>query len=299
MDFFTILVMLVVTHIFWSWIFPWPKKSLKGQKCLITGAGSGIGRLMAFEFAKEGCDLALWDINKDAVDAVANEMKAMPLREGAQVFSYQCDVSQRENVYKVAEQVKSDLGKIDVVVNNAGIVSGHAVWDLKDEAIERVFKVNSLAPIWVTKAFVGDMIKENKGHFVMIASSAATCSPAKLADYCASKCAAFGFNEGLRQDLKANGYHGVKTTVVCPFYINTGMFDGVKTVGLYKMLEPKSVVDQIMHAVKTNKEELFLPFHVQIVYFVRPFLPTAVRDFIVDYLGIARSMANFKGQRRV
>jgi len=147
MDLYLIVITSIVGLILLRYLLPRSQKNLTGQRCLITGAGSGIGRLMALQFAKEGCDLSLWDINKEAVDTVAKEVQEVYKQKqtNQRVVSYQCDVSQRENVYAVAAQVKKDLGKIDIVVNNAGIVSGHTVWELKDEAVERVFRVNSLA----------------------------------------------------------------------------------------------------------------------------------------------------------
>ena len=145
---------------------------------------------------------------------------------GAQAFA--CDVSDREQVYARADEVRAAAGDVDVLVNNAGVVSGRPLLELSDEAIERTFGVNTLALFWTTRAFLPAMKARGSGHVVTVASAAGLIGTARETDYAASKFAAVGFNEALRQELR-RGASGVRTTVVCPYYIDTGMFKGVKT----------------------------------------------------------------------
>jgi len=161
-------------------------------------------------------------------------------------------------------------------------------------------RVNTLAVIWMIRAFLPDMMEQNSGHLVMIASAAATSGVAKLADYCASKWATFGYHESIRMELKKLGKTGVKTTVVCPYYINTGMFDGVKSkFPLLPIMEPDYVVSNIMRAVKTNQEELMLPSLIGYSALVRTLLSPSIRDIVADWIGISTSMDEFAGKRRV
>ncbi len=95
--------------------------------------------------------------------------------------------------------------------------------------IEKTFQVNTMAHLWLGKAFLPSMIEKNHGHVVTIASMAGKFGMAGLCDYCASKFAAVGFDESLRNELVHMGKDNVHTTVVCPYFINTGMFDGVQT----------------------------------------------------------------------
>ena len=125
---------------------PSRKKDVSNDVVLITGAGSGIGRALAIKFARLGATIVLWDINKSANDAVAEEINS---KTPNKAFSYQCDCSKRDEVYKVAEQVKKDVGDVTILINNAGIVTGKKFSELSDDKIELTFQVNSIAHFWV------------------------------------------------------------------------------------------------------------------------------------------------------
>ena len=117
--------------------------------CLVTGAGQGIGRLIALKFAERGSTIVLWDINEEKVRAVAEEIRAM----GNEVFPYVCDCSNRNEVHRVAAQVREEVGDVAILVNNAGIVSGKKFVDSDDATVERVYGVNTLAHYWVRRPF--------------------------------------------------------------------------------------------------------------------------------------------------
>jgi len=252
---------------------------------------------MALEFAKLGCKLILLDINQQALDEVAKEIIG---NKGMSPFVATCDVSDKDAVKAMAQRIKKEVGKVDILVNNAGIVAGNFLLNLRDDQIEKVMKVNTMAVIWMVKAFLPDMIADNSGHLVTIASAAATCGVPKLSDYCASKFATFGFHESVRFELAKLGKTGVKTTIVCPYYINTGMFDGVKSGNpLLPILSPKYVVSNIMKAVKTNQEELYLPGIVTLGFLFRWIMSSEWRDPIGHLFGIGSSMDDFHGARRV
>ncbi|CAG2117732.1 unnamed protein product, partial [Medioppia subpectinata] len=115
------------------------------------------------------------------------------------------------------------------------------------------------------KAFLPDMMTSTRngpdkgyGHLVSVASVAGLSGSVRLADYCASKFAAVGLEEALRLELHSDGYTGIKSTVVCPYFINTGMFAGVSS-SIIPIMEPTWVADEIMAAVLTNQEMLVLP----------------------------------------
>ncbi len=136
-------------------------------RILITGAASGIGRLMAETFAREGAHLVLWDINQAGLDAVEEACVAMP----GTVATYTCDLTDREAIYATARQVLGEHGAVDILINNAGVVSGKPLLEIPDEHIERTFAVNTLALFWTTRAFMPAMIEQGRGHIVTIASS--------------------------------------------------------------------------------------------------------------------------------
>ena len=103
--------------------------------------------------------------------------------------------------------------------------------------MKKTIEVNTLAHLYTIREFLPDMIRIKKGHVVSICSVAGTCGSPGLADYCASKFGAFAIDECLRVEMRKKGHSYIKTTCICPFVINTGMFDGVKTRGLFGILD--------------------------------------------------------------
>lgn len=273
------------------------ESSVKGSVAVVTGAGSGIGRLLCLALAGEGARISLWDINSEAVEAVAEEIRAM----GGEARCYVGDVSDREAVYALADRVKADFGRVDILINNAGIVVGKTFLEVPDRLAEKTMAVNTIAHFWTTKAFLPDMIKRNSGHLVTIASAAGTSGVVGLADYCASKWGAVGFDESLRMELRKLGKTGVQTLCVCPYYINTGMFDGVKSRFplLLPILEPDYVCSMIVRSIRRRDAVLCLPRIVYLNPLLRGLLPTAVLDYVAETLGVSDSMSEFKGRARL
>lgn len=268
-------------------------KDLAGKLVLITGGGSGIGRLMALNLARLGARLALWDINGQALEKVLGELK---FATGREHVGQVVDVSDKENVYARAVELTGLAGPVDVLINNAGVVSGRNYLECTDAQIERTMGVNTMALFWTTRAFLPDMIRRNTGHVVTIASAAGTVGVARLADYCASKWAAVGFDESLRMELKKTA-PGVRTTVVCPFFIDTGMFHGVKTRFslILPILKEDRVAEAIVRAIRRNRARLMMPPIVYTVPLLRV-LPAPLFDWVATFLGINASMDHFTGR---
>jgi all-trans-retinol dehydrogenase (NAD+) len=149
---------------------------LRGKNVLVTGAASGIGRLLARDLAAEGANLVLWDIAHPELKAVTEELRI----GGGNVFPYCCDVSGRESVNAAATQVLDECGPVDVLINNAGIVSGQPVLEASEEGIRRTFGVNVLAHFWTTRAFLPGMVERNCGHIVTVASAGGLVAAPRL-----------------------------------------------------------------------------------------------------------------------
>jgi len=263
-----------------------------GRKVLVTGAASGLGRLMALAIAAEGGELILWDVNRAGADAVRGEIA----RTGRPASCYQCDLADRHAIAASARQTLADHGGIDILINNAGVVSGKGLLEISEEAIQRTFDVNTLALFWTTRAFLPGMIARDRGHVVTIASAAGIVGTSRLVDYCASKHAAVGFNESLRLELRRQRSH-VRTTVVCPFYISTGMFAGVKTRFplLLPIMAPEYVVTRIVKAVQRNRARVVLPRLIYATFLAR-LLPVPLFDASMEFLGVNKSMDEFTGR---
>jgi all-trans-retinol dehydrogenase (NAD+) len=266
---------------------------LAGQRVVITGGASGLGRRMAMEFAKQGAELILWDLDAVRLTRVVDEIAQIG---GRKAWGYECDVSDRRAVAAVAALVEQEVGPVDVVVNNAGIVSGRPFLELSDEAIERTFGVNTMALFWVTRAFLPGMLERNRGHVLTVASASGWVGVAKLADYAASKWAAVGFDESLRMELRKRG-SAVHTTCLCPFYVNTGMFDGVATrfPALLPILDEEKVAQRAVKAVLRNEARVMLPPLVALVPVAR-LLPTPLFDLAMNFLGVNGTMDDFRGR---
>ncbi|NXO03274.1 RDHE2 dehydrogenase, partial [Rhinopomastus cyanomelas] len=276
-------------------IVPKRKKNVSGDIVLITGAGSGIGRLLSLKFARLGATVVLWDINQEGLKETSRLVRE---NGGSRVHYYICDCSKRQDIYRVADQVKKEVGDVSILINNAGIVIGKKFMDSPDSLVEKTMEVNTMAHFWTCKAFLPAMIASNRGHLVSIASGAGLMGVSGLADYCASKFAAVGFAEAIDFELKRLGKTGVKTTIVCPYFINTGMFDGCRTKwpNMLPILEPEYVADKIVTAVRREQEILLLPRSVYVLLALKSIFPVKVTTLFVDYFGFSIAMDDFKGR---
>lgn len=264
------------------------------KNVLITGSASGIGRLMAQKIAARGANVILWDLNLAGLEELSDQLQQW----GYRVATYhQCDLSDREEIADTAQRVLAEHGVVDILINNAGIVSGKPLLELSDEAIERTFDVNALSLFWTTRAFLPGMIAKRSGHIVTIASAGGLIGVPKMTDYSASKFAAVGFDDALRVELRRLGHKGVRTTVVCPYYINTGMFKGVKTriPWLLPIQEPNDAANKIVEAIEKNKQRLIMPPFALVTYPGR-LLPLSLFDRIAEFVGINKSMDDFTGR---
>ncbi|KAI1238609.1 hypothetical protein IHE44_0013346, partial [Lamprotornis superbus] len=230
------------------------RKSLSGELVLITGAGHGVGRATALEFAKRRSRLVLWDINKHGVEETAAECQKL----GATVQTFVVDCSKREEIYSTADKVKKDIGDVTILVNNAGVITTADFLSTQDHQIEKMFEVNILGHMWTTRAFLPVMMNNNYGHIVTVASAAGHFVTPYMVAYCSSKFAAVGFHKALTEELSALGKDGIKTTCLCPVFINTGFVKNPST-RLGKILEIEEVVEALMEGIVTNQKMVFVP----------------------------------------
>jgi len=263
-------------------------QKMNGSRVLITGAGSGLGRRMAMEAALRGAEVIIWDLSTDGAEAVRDEIIAA----GGKAQAFTVNVADQLAVADAALQV----GRVDVVINNAGIVTGTKLLDATEAQIRRTFEVNTLALYWVTRAFLGGMIERESGAVVTIASAAGLVGVARQTDYSASKFAAFGFTESLRNELRTDG-HSVGTLVVCPYYIDTGMFEGVGTKfpRLLPILKEATVATRVIDSIERGREQLIMPWLARVMPATR-ILPGRGFDRVMDFFGINHTMDHFVGR---
>ncbi|XP_054248255.1 estradiol 17-beta-dehydrogenase 11-like [Indicator indicator] len=254
---------------------PVRKKSISGELVLVTGAGHGLGRATAFEFAKQHSRLVLWDINQHGLEETAAQCQKL----GATVQTFVVDCSKREEIYSAAEKVKKQIGDVSILVNNAGVVTTADLLSTQDHQIQKTFEVNILAHMWTTRAFLPAMMDTNHGHIVTVASAAGHFGTPFLVTYCSTKFAAVGFHKALTEELAALGKDGIKTTCLCPVFINTGFVKNPST-RLGKVLEVEEVVEALMEGVLTNKKMVFVPSRQRVALLFERLFPERALNFL-------------------
>lgn len=268
---------------------------VRGAVVLVTGAASGIGALVAVQAAHRGARaVVLWDLDLPAAQDVATRVQAA----GATCLAQRVDLRDAQEVEAAGRVVLERLGRVDVLVNSAGVVTGRRFEDLSEEDVARTFDVNVLALYRVVRCFLPGMRTRDRGCVVTIASAAGLVGVARQTDYSASKFAAVGFMESLRSELRRSGSH-VRTLVVAPYYVSTGMFAGVRTRVplLLPVLEPERVASQVLDSVERGDARRILPWFANAVLLVKA-LPVPVADAITDLFGISTTMDTFTGRSR-
>jgi all-trans-retinol dehydrogenase (NAD+) len=294
---FAIVLLILVAMIFFYWRWNSIKKDLRGKNVLITGAGMGIGRQMALDFSNHGSNLILVDIRIEGITELAKTIS----KNGGKASCYLCDVSNKKMVSEMAKEVLQKHERIDILVNNAGIVSGKFFLDLNEEDVVKTMGVNLFSHFWMLKSFLPKMIEINNGHIVTISSVLGHTPIAGLTDYCASKYAVNGFHESIRMELARQKAFGVKTTLVCPHAINTGMFEGItpKLQWIAPVMTPEYVSKNIVDAVKKEKLVVFLPFVLSMIIPVMRLVPTDIYDLALRSMGGTDSMEKFIGRNKI
>ncbi|NXG36047.1 RDHE2 dehydrogenase, partial [Dromaius novaehollandiae] len=251
---------------FHSYFLHAKKKKFAVEVVFITGAANGIGRLIALNFAFLGATLVLWDVDEEG----NRETSRSAQENGAKrVFAYQCDCSNREEVYEQADEVRKEVGDVSILINNAGILLGKTVCDSPDTDFKKTLRVNILSQVWTCKAFLPAMTACNHGHLVSVASAAEFLGVSKLSDYSASKSAITGLMEAIDAELYQAGKQGIKTTIICPSFVNTELARGIQTQNelLLPVYEAEYVASKIMDAIQKEKFYLIMPLTFRLLAF--------------------------------
>ena len=265
----------------------------KNANVLITGGASGIGKIMGRMALEKGAKcLIIWDINLTSIETARTE-----LGKKGKVKGYVVDVSNNAIVKVAYSKTVADCGDIDILINCAGIVTSNKTFDKQTpDEIVRTMNINTIAPMFVTRAMLPGMIRRNRGHVCTIASAGGMLSNPKMSVYAASKWGAIGWSDSVRielQDMKSD----VHVTTVAPYYINTGMFDGVKS-RIIPILKPEYVARKVLNAIERNVSFKGIPFGFHFIRFWQAILPTRVFDWLFgDLFGIYHTMDEFTGRK--
>jgi all-trans-retinol dehydrogenase (NAD+) len=275
-------VSFIYLECFLSSLFGRTEKNVVGKVVAITGGGQGFGKELALIFAKRGASVALLDINVKGVQEVGREIKE--LLPTTKFIALRCDVTNLEDVIRVFGEIKDSLGPVDILINNAGIVSCKPFLELDPKSIERTFQVNSIAHFWTTRVVLPDMMSRGNGHIVAISSSAGLTGTANLTDYCASKFATIGFMKSLELELhsKSNCYHDIELTTVCPLAMSTGMFHAPKSrfPFIFGTIDPRDAAEKAVHGILTHERLVCIPKRFEYFHRISQVTPSKVSSLV-------------------
>jgi len=268
-------------------IVPPALKSLHGDIALVTGAGGGIGSQICLQLGKAGATVVCWDNDKASNDKIVKQLKA----NGVKAFGYQVDVTSRQQVADISAQVKSQVGDVSLLVNNAGVAGYYQFLQMSQEEYDRVMDINLNCHMYIMREFLPKMLEKKSGHIV------ATCSmaghevfPYSL-PYIASKFAVNGYMRALRREVSQYpSKPDIKFTSIYPITINTGIITNmVKLIpkrpwheGI--MLDPAYAGKVIADGIRRNQEDIFVPPSCRALLWLRMYLPTKAWWKLMDIL---------------
>lgn len=258
---------------------------------LITGGASGIGKIMGRICLEKGArKLIIWDINARQLDETLQELRA----SGFPAYGYIVDVTNTDVVVKTAKENLVEHERMDLLINNAGIVVGKFFTEHTHAEIDRTIQVNTQALMHITLEFLPAMIQRKQGHIVNISSAAGMAANPQMSVYVASKWAVLGWSETLRLELEAR-HTGLHVTSVTPFYIGTEMFKGVRSP-IVPIVNPETAAKQIIRAIEKNRIYCRMPSIVYAMPFFKGILPQRWYDALIGkWFGIYSSMKAFRG----
>ncbi len=276
-------------------------KILKNRTAAVTGAASGIGRMLAVNLAKEGCSLALADINAPGLQETAKL-----IGDGVKVTTHIVDVSQREQVFQYADEAAGNHGGVDLIINNAGVALGDFLETVPMEDFEWLMGINFWGVVFGAMAFLPHLKKRPEGHIVNISSINGIIPNPNNGPYCSAKFAVKGYTETLAQEMHGTNIHvscvhpgGIKTNIARNGRVNRAMFGLTKekAANLYEEKLFRTTADDaakiIISGVKRNKRRILVGTDAKFLDLLTRFFPvTAVTLSTVFSRRIAQEYAN-------
>ena len=265
---------------------------IKGRTLLITGGASGIGRIMGRMALQRGAKkVVVWDINEDNIAATESELNSY-----GEVKGYKVDVANTEMVKQIFALTTKECGDVDILINSAGIITGNKTFAEQSQLdIDRTMAINATAPMTVALQALPPMLERNVGHICNIASAAGFIANPRMSIYAASKWAVIGWSDSLRVELQ-EAKSNVHVTTIAPYYISTGMFDGVRS-RIIPILKPEWVAKKILNAIEKNRKISSWPLGYHLIRTLQALLPLRALDLLCKVLGIYNALDHFKGRK--
>jgi NADP-dependent 3-hydroxy acid dehydrogenase YdfG len=224
-------------------------RSLYGKVVAITGAARGIGKATAQALVRQGARVGIGDLDVELARKTAEEL-------GGGAVAFELNVADRASFAQFLEDVERDLGPVDVLINNAGIMPLGQFVEEDDATTLRQIDINVVGVMTGCKLVIPKMKERGSGHIVNIASMAGRAGYANAVTYCTTKFAVVGLSEALRSELRDTG---IDLSVVCPGVVNTELGSGLNETRAVKVVEPEDVADAIVEGLRFNTFDVFVP----------------------------------------
>jgi NAD(P)-dependent dehydrogenase (short-subunit alcohol dehydrogenase family) len=249
------------------------RQSLAGKLALITGGARGIGRATAVDLVAAGAQVVIADLDGSLATRTAEEVGASARR---------LDVTDHAAFTALLDEVERDVGPLDILINNAGVMPIGPFADSTDDAVERLFAINVFAVMHGTREALRRMMPRRRGHIVNIASMAGVVPTPGAATYCSSKHAVVGFCEALWWELRGTG---VELSYVLPALVNTELAAGMKRTRAAHVIEPEVVAAAVLGVLRRPRLAVYAPASMGPITKVTGLLPRAVGNRLMTASG--------------
>jgi NAD(P)-dependent dehydrogenase (short-subunit alcohol dehydrogenase family) len=264
------------------------RRQLSGKVVAITGGARGIGKATAKALVAKGCRVAIGDLQLELAEQTAGEL-------GGGTVGLEVDVSDRASFAHFLDEAGRQLGPLDVVVNNAGVMPVTPFAEESDASIRRQLDVNLYGVIVGTQLAIERMKPRRSGHVVNIASSAGKAGVPGIATYSATKHAVVGLTEAVRAEHSDDG---IEFSYVMPITVNTQLIEGLKDQRGVKRVEPEDVAEEIVDALETAKVDVYVPKQLRASVVIGGLLPRKAREAMGHLMGVDQIMTEVDPQAR-
>jgi len=263
-------------------------KSVSGKVVAITGGARGIGKATARALVGRGARVAIGDLDLPLAEQTANEL-------GGSVVAFELDVTDRASFGRFLDAAEKELGPVDVLINNAGIMPVGPLVEESDETARIMVDINLHGVLLGTKLALERMQPRRSGHIVNIASQAGKAGLPGGATYCATKHAVVGLSEAVRAEGRD---YGIEVSCVMPAVVNTELAAGLQQTRGVKTLEPEEVADAIVEGIETNRFDVWVPRSTAGISVVMNLMPRRGREGFARLLKADKVLAQADGAQR-
>lgn len=292
---YNVLLILVDLIVFWvkaainivmsivHLVVPPEPEDVSRDVVLITGAGHGMGKCLALQYAALGATVVCADINEKSNSETVTEVKKL----GGTAFGFGLDVTNRQQIIDVTKQIKEKVGVVTILVNNAGIMPTHPLLQQTEAEIRKTFEINVMAHFWLIQSLLPDMIAKNRGRIVALSSIAGLVGFKNLVPYCGTKYAVRGIMEALAEELRADPRKpDVRFTSIYPYMVDTGLCKRPHTrfPGMMKMVKPEEAAAAIIDAQRRGLVEASIPKYLLYLNTFMRIFPLKNGQLLGDFL---------------